>query len=183
MGEPDERPADEWVARLYDELRVLARAHLRRERPEHTLGTTGLVHEAWLRLAAQQGLGSDDTTRFFAIASNTMRRVLVDHARRRRRIKRGGAEATVAYDEVESFLSDDEADELIALDDALQRLAAVNPRASEVVTHRFFGGFSLEETAELLGVSTKTIQRDWLVASAWLRKEVARDLGMLADPR
>ena len=181
MASTDGRGADEMIPRLYEELRALARVHLRRERPEHTLGTTGLVHEAWLRLASQHGLGAGDTGRFFTIASVTMRRVLVDHARTRRRAKRGGGVDAVPLEDVEAFLSDEEADEVVALDEALERLAQVNPRASEVVLHRFFGGFSLEETAELLGVSTKTVQRDWLAASAWLRKEVARDLGLLGD--
>src|SRR4051794_11791090 len=149
-----ERRADDLVPRLYDELRVLAHSHLRRERAsdarDHTLGTTGVVHEAWLRLATQHGLAPEDTGRFFAIASVTMRRVLVDHARRRRRTKRGGGVDDVSLDDAESFLTDHEAEELVALDDALQRLTLVNKRASDVVLHRFFGGFTLAETAELL---------------------------------
>jgi RNA polymerase sigma factor (TIGR02999 family) len=177
MPEP-ERPVDELVPQLYDELRRLARAHLRRERPGHTLETTALVHEAYVRLAGQTELSPDDRTRFFAIASNTMRRVLVDYARERRRLKRGGGAAAVPLEEVEPFLSEDEAEELLALDDALGRLAELNPRAATVVQHRFFGGFTLEETAALLEVSLKTVQRDWLAASAWLRKEVALDLGL-----
>lgn len=181
MPDP-ERPVDELVPQLYDELRRLAHAQLRREGPGHTLGTTALVHEAYVRLAGQAGLSADDRTRFFAIASNTMRRVLVDYARERRRMKRGGGAAAVSLDEVEPFLSDDEAEELLALDDALDRLAAFNPRAASVVQHRFFGGFTLEETASLLDVSLKTVQRDWVAASAWLRKEVALDLG-LAHPK
>ena len=172
------RPVDELVPQLYEELRRLARAHLRRERPGHTLGTTALVHEAYVRLAGQAGLAADDRTRFFAIASNTMRRVLVDYARERRRIKRGGGAAAVPLDDVEPFLSEEEADELLALDDALDRLATLDPRAASVVQHRFFGGFTLDETASLLDVSLKTVQRDWLAASAWLRKEVALDLGL-----
>jgi len=107
-----------------------------------------------------------------------MRRVLVDYARARRRHKRGGGEVHVPLDEVEPFLSDAEADEVLALDDALNRLAEINPRGAEVVQQRFYAGLSLEETAELLGVSTKTVQRDWTAARAWLRKEVARDLGL-----
>ena len=174
----DPRPVDELVPQLYDELRRLARAHLRREQPGHTLGTTGLVHEVYIRLAGQAGLPADDRTRFFAIASNTMRRVLVDYARERGRIKRGGGAAAVSLDEVEPFLSEVEAEELLSLDEALDRLATLNPRAASVVQHRFFGGFTLDETASLLGVSLKTVQRDWLVASAWLRKEVALDLGL-----
>jgi RNA polymerase sigma-70 factor, ECF subfamily len=173
------RGADAWVPQLYDELRRLARAQLRRERPGHTLCTTALVNEAYLRLAAQSGLTADDRTRFFAIASTTMRRVLVDHARERRRAKRGGGAVPVPLDEVEPMLSDEEAEELLALDDALERLAELNPRAAQVVQHRFFAGFTLEETATLLDVSLKTVQRDWLVAGAWLRKEIALDLGLL----
>jgi RNA polymerase sigma factor (TIGR02999 family) len=133
-------------------------------------------------LAGQTELSADDRTRFFAIASNTMRRVLVDYARDRRRLKRGGGATAIPLEEVEPFLSDDEAEELIALDDALERLATLDPRAADVVQHRFFGGFTLEETASLLEVSLKTVQRDWLAASAWLRKEVALDLGLTNMP-
>jgi RNA polymerase sigma-70 factor, ECF subfamily len=172
------RPVDELAPQLYEELRRLSHAHLRRERPDHTLGTTALVHEAWVRLAGQAGLSADDRTRFFAIASTTMRRVLVDYARERRRIKRGGGAVAVSLDDIEPFLSEEEADEMLALDDALDRLAKLDPRAVSVVQHRFFGGYTLEETASLLGVSLKTVQRDWLAASAWLRKEVALDLGL-----
>lgn len=175
---PQARPApvDRMVAGLYDELRGLARAHLRRERPGHTLNTTGLLHEAYLRLAGQHGLADADRARFFAAASNTMRRVLVDYARRRKRAKRGGGGIPVPLDDLEEFLSDEEATELLALDGAIDRLEVVHPRGAEVVKHRYFGGLSQEETAELLGVSSKTVQRDWLVARAWLRREVARDL-------
>jgi RNA polymerase sigma-70 factor (ECF subfamily) len=177
---PEYRPSvDELVVRHYDELRRLAHAYLRRERSADTLQTTGLVNEAYLRIAGVAGLSSDDRTRFFALAATTMRRVLVDHARRRQRLKRGESPDAVALDEVEasSSLTDDEADELVALDDALSRLERVDSRASEVVQLRFFGGLTLEETATILGVSAKTVQRDWLAARAWLRKEVALDLG------
>jgi RNA polymerase sigma-70 factor, ECF subfamily len=175
----DANSLDDLVPRLYEELRSLARSHLRREHEGHTLSTTALVHEAWLRLAPQHSLGSLDSSRFFAIASTTMRRVLVDYARQRRRIKRGGDQVPVALDDSIDFLTDHEADELVALDDALDRLTRANPRAGEVVMHRFFGGLSLDETAEVLQVSTKTVQRDWISARAWLRKEVAKDLGLL----
>lgn len=182
MTAPD-RSADEIITRLYDELRILARAHLRRERVGHTLDTTGLVNEAYLRLSPQGGLGEMDQARFFATASVTMRRVLVDYARQRNRIKRGAGGVAVPLDEVEGILSDVEAEEVLALDEALDRLEAVNPRGAQVVHHRFFAGLSLEETAELLDVSVKTVQRDWLTARAWLRKEVARDLGLMSrDP-
>ena len=119
--------------------------------------------------------------RFFAAASNTMRRVLVDHARRRHRLKRGAGGEQVSLEEAEEslFLSESEADELVALDDALERLGRVSARGVEVIQHRFFGGLSVEETAQLLGVSTKTVQREWVSARAWLRKEIARDLGFM----
>jgi RNA polymerase sigma factor (TIGR02999 family) len=172
-------PVDALVARHYDELRLMAHAHLRRERSGNTLQTTGLVNEAYLRLAGVAGLEADDKTRFFAIASTTMRRVLVDAARRRHRQKRGADAQSVRLDDVEDILSEAEAEELIALDDALTRLEQFNPRGSEVIQYRFFGGLTLEETASLLGLSPKTVHRDWLAARAWLRKEVARDLGIL----
>jgi RNA polymerase sigma factor (TIGR02999 family) len=170
---------DQLVARHYDELRLLAHSYLRRERTGNTLQTTGLVNEAYLRLASIAGLGTDDRTRFFAIMATTMRRVLVDHARSRERAKRGASAERVPLDRVEEIVSDAEAEELVVLDDALTRLEKINPRGSDVVQYRFFGGLTLEETAALLSVSTKTVQREWLAARAWLRKEVARDLGVL----
>ncbi len=167
------------VANLYHELRALAHSHLRRERDGHSLGTTALVHEAWLRLASQHSLRPESATRFFAIASTTMRRVLVDYARKRRRAKRGGGVEPMPLETAEAFLSDREVEELVALDDALERLGRLNARAAGVVVHRFFGGLSEAETARTLGVSLATVQRDWAAARAWLRKEVARDLGIL----
>jgi len=177
---PDELQAvDALVARHYDDLRRLAHRYLRRERPDATLETTGLVNEAYLRIASFAGIGAHERTRFFALAATTMRRVLVDHARSRRRQKRGAEPERLSLDDIEPLLNDDEAEELVVLDEALTRLEQVNPRGSDVVQYRFFGGLTLEETAEILGVSGKTVQRDWLAARAWLRKEVARDLGIL----
>jgi RNA polymerase sigma-70 factor (ECF subfamily) len=178
MSEP-RQSLDDLVARHYDELRRLAHGYLRRERQGVTLQTTGLVNEAYLRLASLAGIGAEEKTRFFAVASTTMRRVLVDHARARHRLKRGEGAETVPLDDVEWSLGDAEAEELVALDEALVRLEQINPRGSQVVQYRFFGGLSLEETADLLGVSAKTVQRDWLAARAWLRKEVSKDLGIL----
>jgi RNA polymerase sigma factor (TIGR02999 family) len=177
LREGDARALDCLVPILYEDLRQIARKQLRAERREHTLGATALVNEAYLRLAAQERLNAADRTTFFAIAGRTMRRVLVDYARTRKRLKRGGGEAPIPLAEAESFLSVEEADEVLALNDALDRLAAVNERGALVVQHRFFAGLTLEETAELLGVSSKTVQRDWLAARAWLRKEVHRDIG------
>jgi RNA polymerase sigma factor (TIGR02999 family) len=177
---PDDRSAvDDLIARHYDELRRLAHAYLRREHSADTLQTTGLVNEAYLRLAGVDGLEAHEKTRFFALASTTMRRVLVDYARRRARLKRGAEAERVPLEDVDEMLGEAEADELLALDEALTRLERINPRGSQVVQYRFFGGLTLEETATLLGTSVKTVQRDWLVARAWLRKEVARELGIL----
>lgn len=170
--------AADLIARHYDELRNVARGLLRRERVGHTLDTAGLVNEAWLRLAAQSGLSAPERARFFAIAVTTMRRILVDHARARLRHKRGAGADPVSLEEAEQLLTTEEADHLVVLDEALERLEAASPRSAEVVRYRFFGGLSLEETAALLQVSTKTIQRDWLAARAWLRKEVAQALDL-----
>ena len=171
-----QRASDARFEELYDELRDLARGQMRREAEGHTLTPTSLVNEAYLRLAGQRNISDADRTRFLGAAAQAMRRVLVDHARARLRDKRGGGARPVPLDELEDFLSDDEAEEVVALDDAMVRLAELSPRSAVVVEQRFFAGLTLDETAELLGVSVKTVQRDWLAARAWLRKEVRREL-------
>ena len=178
VSDGDHEALDRVVRLLYDELRAMARHRLEGERSGHTLSATALVNEVYLKLAQHRRINARDRAQFFAVAATTMRRVLVDYARAKRRHKRGGGEPHVPLDEVEPFLSDAEADEVLALDDALNRLAEINPRGAEVVQQRFYAGLSLEETAELLGVSAKTVQRDWTAARAWLRKEVARDLDL-----
>jgi RNA polymerase sigma factor (TIGR02999 family) len=178
LAEGDAASLERIVGALYDELRELARARLRDERSSHTLQPTALVNEAYLRLARQNRIDAGSRTQFFAVASNTMRRVLVDYARTRNRKKRGGGSERVPLEDVEALLTQEEADELLALEDALGRLAQANPRAARVVEHRFFSGLAVEEIAELMGVTTRTIHRDWIAARAWLRKEVARDLGL-----
>lgn len=172
--------AADLIARHYDELRSIAHGLLRRERVGHTLDTGGLVNEAWLRLAAASDLSAPERTRFFALAVTTMRRILVDHARARLRQKRGAGATPVPLDVASELLTPEEADHLVALDEALERLEAVSPRSAEVIRYRFFGGLSLEETGDLLGVSSKTVQRDWLAARAWLRKEVSLALDLPA---
>lgn len=164
---------DDVMPMLYGDLRRLARGRLRGERRDVILSTTLLVNEAYLKLRRQRKIDAAGRTQFLAAAGNTMRRILVDYARTRRRDKRGGGEQPVPLDDVVPFLTDAEAEEVIALDEAIERLARVNPRGAEVVTQRFFTGFTLEESAESLGVSTKTVQRAWLAARAWLRKEVS----------
>jgi len=176
LREGSEEALARLVPLLYDALRRLARQRLRSEREGHTLDTAALVNEAYLRLVDQRRIAAQDRSEFFAAASRTMRRVLVDYARTRKRDKRGGGATPVPLEAVEEFLTERAADETLALDEALQRLEAAQPRAARVVELRFFGGLTLDEAAALLGVSSKTVQRDGDAAMAWLRKEVRRSL-------
>lgn len=176
LREGDRSALDRVVSELYGELRQLARQRLRSEWGTRAMKTTELVHEAYLRLLGQRRLAVEDRAGFFAAAANTMRRVLVDAARARRRDKRGGGRADVPLEEAEWFADEREAEEMLLLDRALDRLAEIHPRAAQVVVHRYFAGLDLEESAALLGVSTKTVRRDWIAARAWLRKELLRDL-------
>ena len=173
----DEAALEQLMPLLYDELRFLARKHLRRERPDHTLNTTALVNEAYLRLVQQRRLGVEDRRGFFGIASSTMRRILVDYARARKRLKRGGDQQPVPLEEA-MFLSEREAEEVLVLDEALTRLEAINPRGSQVIQHRFFGGLTLEETAEVMEISVPTVHRAWRAARNWLRKEIKGELDL-----
>jgi RNA polymerase sigma factor (TIGR02999 family) len=155
------------VPLVYADLRRIAARHLRRERHGHTLEVTGLVHEAFLRLADQRATAWENRHQFFSVAARVMRRVLVDHARRRQAIKRGAAPTMLSLEEV-GVLPDQAAVDLTALDDALRDLAAFDLRKSQVVELRFFGGLSVEETAEVLALSPATVKREWTVARAWL---------------
>lgn len=172
----DGQALDQIVRLMYDDLRRLARNRLGNERLDHTLGATALVNEVYLKLVPQQNISASNRLHFFGIASRTMRNVLVDYARKRNRLKRGGGVHHVPLDEEVTFLSENEADEILALEEALKRLEKINPRGTRVVESRFFGGMSMDEIALLLDVSTKTVQRDWLSARAWLRKEVTLNL-------
>jgi RNA polymerase sigma factor (TIGR02999 family) len=176
LDDGDPAALDRVVRELYDELRSVARDRLRSERPGHTLSATALVNEAYLRLSRARRIPAESRTRFFAVAAVTMRRVLVDYARARKRLKRGGDAETVPLEDVEPFLGEEQADEILALEDAMVRLAAANGRAAAVVEHRFFAGLTMDEIADVLKVSPKTAQRDWVAARAWLRKEVSRSL-------
>jgi RNA polymerase sigma factor (TIGR02999 family) len=173
-GEP--QALDQLFPLIYDELKAVARGQLAREVTGHTMSPTALLHEAYVRLADRETLAPEDRRHFFAIVSQAMRRILIDHARARKRAKRGSGQVAIPLDEIEPLLNDTAVDELVALDDALDRLARSSPRAAEVVERRFFGNLTLEETADSLGVSLKTVQRDWMVARAWLRKEMGREL-------
>ena len=176
LREGDEAALEHLVPLLYDELRRMARRQLRNERPGHTLNPTALVNEVYLKLVQQRQLQAEDRTQFLAIASRTMQRVLLNYARAKKRLKRGGGQRLIPLEEADHFLTDREADEVLALDEALTRLAEANERGSQVVQCRFYSGLTLEETAQVLGVSVKTVQRDWIAARAWLRREVASDL-------
>jgi RNA polymerase sigma factor (TIGR02999 family) len=170
-GGGDEAALDELMPLIYAELRTLARRQMQRERSGHTLQPTALVHEAYLRLIDQRRVRWRNRTQFFAVAAQLMRRVVVDYARRRRRVKRGGGAPQLSLDEA-TLMTPEQAPQVLALDEALQRLAALDERKSRVVEMRFFGGLSVEEVAATLGVSENTVINDWALAKAWLRREV-----------
>jgi RNA polymerase sigma-70 factor (ECF subfamily) len=158
-------------AAVYDELRRLASSYMRRERSGHTLQTTALVNEAYMRLVGQQQVPWANRLHFFALAAKIMRQILMDHARSRKMQKRGGGAVKLSLDEA-LVVSDERAAELIALDDALAELAKIDSRQSQIVELRFFGGLTLEETAQFLNISSDTVTRDWKVAKAWLYREI-----------
>lgn len=157
---------------VYDELRRIASDYMRSERPGHMLQTTALVHEAYLRLMGRQQVSVRSRAEFFAIAAQVMRRVLVDYARGRNRVKRGQGAVPLSLDDV-AIASDDRAEQIIAINAALERLTALDARKAKVFEFRYFGGMSLEEVAEALRVSEVTVARDWRVAKLWLRREIA----------
>ena len=163
----DQKALDDLMPVVFDELRTLARRYLRRERTDHTLQPTALVNEAYLRLIDQRSVQWQNRAHFFGVAAQMMRRILVDHARGHHREKRGGGAVKVTLDEVVS-LTDQGAAELVVLDEALTALAEIDERKSRVVELRYFGGLSVEETAEVLQVSANTVLRDWKLAKAWL---------------
>jgi RNA polymerase sigma-70 factor (ECF subfamily) len=157
---------------VYDELRRLAHAQLRREPDGHTLNTTALVHEAYLRLGKEVRGQVRDRGHFFALAATAMRRILVDYARRHHAQKRGGAARRVPLEDLEQLASEDRAAMLLALDDALERLATLDTRQARIVECRFFGGLTEEETAQALGIGLRTAKRDWAKARSWLFQEI-----------
>jgi len=164
------------VPAVYSELRRQAARALRREAAGHTLQATALVHEAYLRLVDQRRADWRDRTQFFAVSAELMRRILVDHARARRTAKRGGAAARVTLSDADAagVGVDEPAAEILALDEALGRLGAMDPDAARLVELRYFGGLTIEETAEVLGVSTATVKREWATARGWLQRDLSR---------
>jgi len=169
----DEQAYEKLVPLVYGELHKLAHRHMSRERPGHTLQTTALVGEAYLRLVDQK-VHWQNRSHFFAIAAEVMRRILVDYARKRRYAKRGGAAAQQVELNEAMVMARERSRELVGLDEALKQLAKFDQRKSRVIELRFFGGLSVEETADVLKVSVNTVKRDWSTARAWLYKEVNR---------
>ena len=165
----DRAALDELMPLVYEELRRLAHQYMNRERPGHTLQTSALINEAYVRLVNQKEIQWQDRAHFFGIAARLMRQVLVDYARKRNYAKRGGGAQQVALDEA-LIVSKERAAEVVALDDALESLAEIDPRQSQIVEMRFFGGLTIEETAEVLAVSPGTVMREWTLAKAWLRR-------------
>ena len=171
-GDPQNGPVlDQLMPLVYSELRLVALRHLAGERENHTLNPTALVHEAFLKLADQTWTSAEGRAYFFAAASRAMRQILVDHARRQVRTKRGGRQQAVPLEEHHVVVDQFDA-ELLGLDEALRQLADFEPRAVRVVECRFFAGLSVEETAETLGISVRTVKRDWLLAKAWLYRRL-----------
>jgi len=173
-GNPEAGP--KLIPLVYGELRRMAAGYMRRERTGHTLQATALVHEAYLKLLGQHSVDWQNRAHFFAIAAQVMRRVLIDHARSHVRDKRGGGREAVPLDEALVF-SPERSMDFLALDSALERLAEVDSRQARIVELRFFGGLTVEETAEVLSISPKTVKRDWSVAKAWLHGELKATYG------
>lgn len=170
-SEGDQEALDELMPMIYDELHQLAHKYIRREEPGHILQTSALINEAYLRLAERPGMYWENRGHFFGIAARLMRHILVDEARKRKSDKRGGDAIRVPLDEVAN-IAEQQAGNVVALDDALRRLEEIDIRQSEIVELRFFGGLSIQETAEVLKVSPGTVMRDWTFARAWLQNEM-----------
>jgi RNA polymerase sigma factor (TIGR02999 family) len=169
----DEAAASKLFPLLYDELRRLAGNYMRRERGDHTLQPTALVHEAYIKLVQQRSIDWQGRAHFFGIAARVMRTILLDHARGHLRDKRGGGQHHIPLDEVLVF-APEQSQELVKLDQALERLTQIDPRQGKIVELRFFGGLTVEQTADVLGISPKTVKRDWSMAKAWLHGELKK---------
>src|SRR6266581_8604693 len=169
----DPQALAELIPQVYDELHRLASCYLHGERVDHTLQTTALVHEAYFRLVDQKQVEWNNRNHFFGVAAQMMRRILVDHARKHVSLKRGGSFARISLEQAAVF-SRERPRELIAVDELLTRLASLDPQGSRIVELRFFAGLSLEETAEVMGLSTAMVRRDWSVAKAWFTRELGK---------
>lgn len=169
----DQGALNELAPLVYDELHRLARRYLRRERANHTLQTTALVHEAYLRLVKEKNANWQNRVQFFGVASQLMRHILVDYARSHNAAKRGGDYIRLSFDEA-MIVSEEKIEDLMAVDEALNSLAAIDLNQSRVVELRVFGGLTVEETAEVLGVSPRTVKREWSMAKAWLHRQLRK---------
>jgi RNA polymerase sigma factor (TIGR02999 family) len=167
LAEGDHGAAAKLVPLVYEELRRIAALRLRHERPHHTLQTTALVHEAYIKLAMQRNAKWQNRAQFFGVASQVMRRILVDYARTQQRIRRGGKQQRVSLDDV-LLVSPDRTADLLAVDESLSKLEELDPRQGRIVELRYFAGLTIEEIAEVVGVATKTVTRELNVAKAWL---------------
>jgi RNA polymerase sigma factor (TIGR02999 family) len=172
-GRGDQDARDALIPLVYGELRRVARRYLRRERPDHTLQSAALVHEAYLRLVNQEAPEWQSRAHFFGVAAQLMRHILVDHARKRRAAKRGAGAPLLTLDPQVALPQKQEVD-LVALDEALNTLASIDPQRSRIVELRFFAGLSIEETALVLGISAATVSRDWATSRAWLQREMKK---------
>ena len=173
-GEETTEHSHELLNLVYDELRRQAHRYLRRERPGHTLQTTALVHEVYLKLVKQEEITWESRSHFLAIAARLMRQILIDYARSKHRAKRGGSKDNLSLGNALTLTISNNAFDLLALDEALTRLAAKEGYLANIVELRFFSGLSVEETAEVLGISDSTVKRDWQMAKAWLHRELSR---------
>lgn len=165
--------ADKLVPLIYDELRRIAGAQMRGERSSHTLQATAVVHEAYMRMAGEQKIEWQSRAHFFAIAAKTMRRVLLDYARQRHAERRGGDGARKVDIDAELLIADDRLEDVVAMDRVLARLTEMDPEQGRMVELRFFAGLNVEETAEAMGISPRTVKREWRLAKAWLHRELA----------
>jgi RNA polymerase sigma factor (TIGR02999 family) len=171
LSDGDKNTRDKLFELVYDELRQQASAYLRHERRDHTLQTTDLVHEAYFKLVDQKQVEWQNRAHFFGVAAQAMRRILVDYARGHQAAKRGGGQAKISLHET-AILPNEHPEEMVALDEALTRLAAIDERQSRIVELRFFGGRTIEETAQILALSVATVKREWNMARAWLYREM-----------
>ena len=171
---------DKLLPLVYDELRRLAHSYLTHERADHTLQTTALVHEAYLKLIDQRSVNWQNRAHFFAISAQAMRRILLDNARRHTAAKRGSGGQKVSLEEVATLSRDTANESLIELDEALQKLAVIDPEQGRIVELRYFGGLTIEETAEVLNISPSTVQREWTTARAWLYQAIKGEADAVA---
>ena len=173
-GEGEREVLDELLPLVYDELHRQAHRYMRREQRNNSLQTTALINEAYLKLIKQKNVRFESRTHFFAIAANLMREILVDHAKTKHRLKRGGVKSDLRLEEALTVAADEKDFDLIALDEALTILGKMDPQQARIVELRYFADLSLQETADVLGISTATVKRDWLVAKLWLHHELTR---------